>query len=90
MPKSIQNLATKISNKQKSGDIKDVATMGVLSALIVDPNVTAPLIGALVLVGRRYSSWGLSAFWVLVWVHINCSRFNNNKINIKIGPYQSL
>ena len=48
MPKSIQNLATKISNKQKSGDIKDVATMGVLSALIVGPCVTAPLIGALI------------------------------------------
>ena len=48
MPKSIQNLATKISNKQRSGDIKDVATMGVLSALIVGPCVTAPLIGALI------------------------------------------
>jgi len=48
MPKSIQTLFTKLSNKQKSGTSRDVAAMGVLSALIVGPCVTAPLIGALI------------------------------------------
>ena len=48
MPKSIQTLFTKLSNKQKSGTVRDVAVMGVLSALIVGPCVTAPLIGALI------------------------------------------
>ena len=48
MPKSIQTLFTKLSNKQKSGTSRDVAVMGILSALIVGPCVTAPLIGALI------------------------------------------
>ena len=47
MPKSIQTIMTKVSNKQKSGSYGDVAIMGFLSALIVGPCVTAPLIGAL-------------------------------------------
>jgi thiol:disulfide interchange protein DsbD len=46
MPKSIQTVMTQLSNKQKSGSYGDVAVMGVLSALIVGPCVTAPLIGA--------------------------------------------
>ena len=48
MPRSIQTLFTKLSNKQKSGTSKDVAVMGIISALIVGPCVTAPLIGALI------------------------------------------
>ncbi len=48
MPKSIQTVMTQLSNKQKSGSYGDVAVMGVLSALIVGPCVTAPLIGALI------------------------------------------
>ncbi len=48
MPRTIQTFITNISNKQKSGDVKDVAMMGILSALIVGPCVTAPLLGALI------------------------------------------
>ena len=48
MPKYIQTIVINLSNKQKSGGYKDVAVMGILSALIVGPCVTAPLIGALI------------------------------------------
>tara|TARA_Y100000768_G_scaffold388366_1_gene383828 strand:- start:7939 stop:9690 length:1752 start_codon:yes stop_codon:yes gene_type:complete len=48
MPKSIQTLLTNLSNKCKSGRVIDIAFMGILSALIVGPCVTAPLIGALI------------------------------------------
>ena len=47
MPKFIQNSMTSTSNRQKSGTFYGVAAMGSLSALIVGPCVTAPLIGAL-------------------------------------------
>ena len=52
MPSFIQNRLTNISNKQKGGSVGGVATMGVLSALIVGPCVTAPLVGALIYIGQ--------------------------------------
>ena len=65
MPKSIQTLMTNISNKQKSGGVKDVAVMGVLSALIVGPCVTAPLIGALIYIAATGDAFvgGLALFF---------------------------
>ena len=48
MPNSIQSKLTEISNSQQSGNLIGVAIMGFLSALIVGPCVTAPLIGALI------------------------------------------
>ena len=45
MPTAIQSRLTEISNSQKSGTLAGVAIMGFLSALIVGPCVTAPLIG---------------------------------------------
>ncbi len=48
MPASIQSKLTVTSNKQKSGSMIGVAVMGFLSALIVGPCVTAPLVGALI------------------------------------------
>ncbi|MEZ5541474.1 MAG: protein-disulfide reductase DsbD [Pseudomonadota bacterium] len=48
MPNSIQSRLTEISNSQESGNLIGVAIMGFLSALIVGPCVTAPLIGALI------------------------------------------
>ncbi|MEA1988230.1 MAG: protein-disulfide reductase DsbD [Pseudomonadota bacterium] len=47
MPTSIQSKLTSISNSQQGGNIIGVAIMGFLSALIVGPCVTAPLVGAL-------------------------------------------
>ncbi len=52
MPQFIQNRLSNVSNKQKSGSFSGVATMGFLSALIVGPCVTAPLVGALIYIGQ--------------------------------------
>jgi thioredoxin:protein disulfide reductase len=52
MPASIQSKLTNISNSQQGGDILGVAIMGLLSALIVGPCVTAPLVGALIYIAE--------------------------------------
>ncbi len=52
MPAFVQNRLMTVSNNQKSGSIAGVATMGFLSALIVGPCVTAPLVGALIYIGQ--------------------------------------
>jgi len=52
MPAFIQNRLSNVSNNQKSGSFGGVATMGFLSALIVGPCVTAPLVGALIYIGQ--------------------------------------
>jgi thiol:disulfide interchange protein DsbD len=52
MPSSIQGKLSAISNKQSSGKMMSAAIMGLLSALIVGPCVTAPLIGALIYIGQ--------------------------------------
>lgn len=52
MPASIQSKLTSISNSQQGGNIVGVAIMGFLSALIVGPCVTAPLVGALIYIAE--------------------------------------
>lgn len=52
MPSSVQHKLTKISNNQKGGTLWGVAIMGFLSALIVGPCVTAPLVGALIYIAQ--------------------------------------
>ncbi len=52
MPASIQSKLTAISNRQEGGKFASAAIMGLLSALIVGPCVTAPLIGALIYIGQ--------------------------------------
>jgi len=52
MPASIQSRLTAISNSQEGGNIAGVAIMGLLSALIVGPCVTAPLVGALIYIAE--------------------------------------
>lgn len=47
MPSAIQNRLNNLSNTQRSGSLFGAGIMGVLSALIVGPCVTAPLIAAL-------------------------------------------
>ncbi len=47
MPSAIQNRLNSVSNTQRSGSLFGAGIMGVLSALIVGPCVTAPLIAAL-------------------------------------------
>ena len=52
MPAAIQQKLNNVSNNQQSGSMISAAIMGFLSALIVGPCVTAPLIGALIYIGQ--------------------------------------
>lgn len=52
MPASVQSKLVNISNSQQGGNIAGVAIMGFLSALIVGPCVTAPLVGALIYIAE--------------------------------------
>ena len=64
MPSFIQSRVTEFSNKQEGGNLIGVAIMGLLSALIVGPCITAPLVGALVFISQT-QDWllgGLALF----------------------------
>ena len=52
MPAAIQDRLAAMSNRQKGGTFIGVGIMGVLSALIVGPCVTAPLVAALIVIGQ--------------------------------------
>jgi len=52
MPSFIQSKVTEISNRQKGGNLVGVGIMGVLSAIIVGPCITAPLVGALIFISK--------------------------------------
>ncbi len=58
MPSFIQSRITEISNRQKGGEMVGVGIMGLLSALIVGPCITAPLVGALAFIGQT-QDWKL-------------------------------
>lgn len=64
MPTSIQSKLTEVSNRQRGGNLLSAAVMGVLSALIVGPCVTAPLMGALIFISQTGSAvlGGLALF----------------------------
>ncbi|HIO91772.1 MAG TPA: protein-disulfide reductase DsbD [Leucothrix mucor] len=64
MPSGIQNKLSSISNNQKGGTLLGAAIMGMLSALIVGPCVTAPLTGALIFIADTKDALlgGLSLF----------------------------
>jgi thiol:disulfide interchange protein DsbD len=47
MPNAIQSRLTTISNSQQGGTLIGVGLMGIFSAIIVGPCITAPLVGAL-------------------------------------------
>ncbi|MDH5611056.1 MAG: protein-disulfide reductase DsbD [Gammaproteobacteria bacterium] len=52
MPSAIQTKLTQISHNQRGGTLLGTAIMGFLSALIVGPCVTAPLVGALIYIAE--------------------------------------
>ncbi len=52
MPAAIQSRLTTLSNNQRGGTFLGVAVMGFLSALIVGPCITAPLVAALLVIGQ--------------------------------------
>jgi len=52
MPGFVQTALTRVSNSQQGGNFIGVGIMGMLSALIVGPCITAPLVAALIVVGQ--------------------------------------
>ena len=52
LPARMQGKLTELSNRQRGGTLIGVAAMGLLSALIVGPCMTAPLAGALLYIGQ--------------------------------------
>jgi thiol:disulfide interchange protein DsbD len=66
IPGFIHTKLTGISNRFKAGTFLGVFLMGLLSAVIVSPCVTAPLAGALLYIGRTNDVWlGGSALFAL-------------------------
>lgn len=64
MPNFIQSRVTEISNRQNGGSLIGVGVMGFLSALIVGPCVTAPLVATLIVIANTGDAvlGGLSLF----------------------------
>ena len=58
MPNAIQSRLTAISNSQQGGTLIGVGLMGVFSAIIVGPCITAPLVGALIFISQT-QDWQL-------------------------------
>ena len=57
MPSALQSRINALSGKQQAGSFAGSAIMGFLSALIVGPCVTAPLIGALLYIAESGDPW---------------------------------
>ncbi len=58
MPTAIQSRLTAISNSQQGGTMIGVGLMGLFSAIIVGPCITAPLVGALIFISQT-QDWQL-------------------------------
>ena len=58
MPNAIQSRLTAISNGQQGGTLVGVGLMGLFSAIIVGPCITAPLVGALIFISQT-QDWQL-------------------------------
>lgn len=52
LPSKLNNKINQLSHKQKGGTLIGVGSMGILSALVVSPCVTPPLIGALIYIAE--------------------------------------
>ncbi len=57
LPSSLRNRLNNMNQKQKGGSLISVFLMGVLSALVVSPCVSAPLAGALVYLSTTGDAW---------------------------------
>ncbi len=58
MPAAIQSRLSAISNNQQGGTLIGVGLMGLFSAIIVGPCITAPLVGALIFISQT-QNWQL-------------------------------
>lgn len=57
LPSGLRNRLNNLNQKQKGGSLISVFLMGVLSALVVSPCVSAPLAGALVYLSTTGDAW---------------------------------
>jgi thiol:disulfide interchange protein DsbD len=91
MPASIQGLLISKSNTNSSGTYIGVGIMGSLSALIVGPCVTAPLIGALIYISMTNDYLiGGSALFALgmgMGAPLLVLGTSSSELTKKIGPY---
>ncbi len=66
LPQGLNNTLNTLSRRQKGGTVIGVASMGILSALVVSPCVTPPLIGALIYIAETGNvSLGAGALFML-------------------------
>ena len=94
MPRFMQNILINTSNQTTSGTYLGVGIMGILSAFIVGPCVTAPLIGALLYIGstKDYIIGGTALFSLGIGMGFPLLILGSSatKIMKKIGPYLGL
>ncbi len=68
LPASVQSWLGRGSNKLPGGKFVSVFAMGVVSALVVSPCVSAPLAGALLYISQTRDVWlGGTALYALAW-----------------------
>ena len=91
LPKYFQNILINTSNSEKSGSYVGVGIMGSLSALIVGPCVTAPLIGALVYIASTNNyiigATALFSLGIGMGLPLLILGTSATKLMKKIGPY---
>ena len=91
MPKYFQNILIKKSNSENSGSYIGVGIMGSLSALIVGPCVTAPLIGALVYIASTNNyiigATALFSLGIGMGLPLLILGTSASELMKKIGPY---
>ena len=94
MPKFIQTSLSESSNQLKSGSYFGVGLMGLLSALIIGPCVTAPLIGALMYIAttKDYILGGFALFALGFGMGTPLLALGTSATTLlkKIGPYLDL
>ena len=91
MPQYFQNILINKSNNNKSGSYIGVGIMGSLSALIVGPCVTAPLIGALVYIASTNNyiigATALFSLGIGMGLPLLILGTSASELMKKIGPY---
>ena len=91
MPQYFQNILINKSNNSKSGSYVGVGIMGSLSALIVGPCVTAPLIGALVYIASTNNyiigATALFSLGIGMGLPLLILGTSASELTKKIGPY---
>lgn len=93
MPSAIQTRLTGWSNTQRGGAFVGVGVMGVLSALIVGPCITAPLVAALIVIGQSGDPvrGGLSLFVLGLGMGVPLLVVGTSagKLLPKVGPWMN-